>query len=132
MLKARTLTVLINRRIDDVYSFLINPANLARWTPIGAGQPEPEEGPLVWSFVGPDGLTLVRFSPPNDQHVLDYVLQSGAHVWQSSSIRLIRNGNGCVLTHTSVQQPLVSDIAFDSEAEWMEADLQVLKTLLER
>ncbi len=131
MLKARTLTVLINRPIQDVYDFLVEPANLARWTMVGPGQEEPEEGPLVWSFDGPRGLVLVRFTPPNAFFVLDYSLQSGPHVWQSSSVRLIRNGNGCVLTHTSVQQPLVSDAVFASEEEWLYSDLLVLKTLME-
>ena len=131
MLKARTLTVLINRPINDVYAFLINPANLAHWTMIGPGKAQPAEGPLAWTFEGSDGVVLVRFSPPNPYHLLDYSLQTGVHVWQSSSVRLIRNGNGCVLTHTSVQQPLVSDAAFESEAEWLQADLLVLKTLME-
>lgn len=132
MLKARTLTVLINRPIDDVYAFLVDPANLARWTLVGPGQPAPRSGPLAWRFEGPDGSVLARFSPPNPYHVLDYSLQSGPHVWQSSSVRLIRNGNGCVLTHTSVQQPLVSDDAFESELEWLHSDLLVLKSLMER
>jgi len=131
MLKARTLTVLINRPIQDVYDFLVEPANLARWTLVGPGQAEPEEGPLVWSFDGPHGLVLVRFTPRNAFFVLDYSLQSGPHVWQSSSVRLIRNGNGCVLTHTSVQQSLVSDAVFASEEEWLYSDLLVLKTLME-
>tara|TARA_R110002020_G_scaffold78708_15_gene197776 strand:- start:759 stop:1157 length:399 start_codon:yes stop_codon:yes gene_type:complete len=132
MLKARTLTVLINRRIDDVYNFLVNPANLARWTLLGPGQAAPEKGPLAWNFEGPYGNVLVRFTPANPYYVLDYSLQSGPHVWQSSSVRLIRNGSGCVLTHTSVQQPLVSDAAFESDEEWLQSDLLVLKTLLER
>ncbi|MGV8831399.1 MAG: SRPBCC family protein [Devosia sp.] len=132
MLKARTLTVLINRPVDDVYGFLVDPSNLASWTMVGPGRPEPAEGPLVWSFDGPRGSVLVRFTPPNRFHVLDYSLQSGPHVWQSSSVRLIRNGNGCVLTHTSVQQPMVSNEAFASEEEWMQADLLVLKSLMER
>ena len=131
MLQARTLTVLINRQIDDVYAFLVDPANLARWTTVGRGHPEPDEGPLVWSFKGAHGAVRVRFTPPNPFYVLDYTLQSGLHVWQSSSVRLIRNGNGCVLTHTSVQQPLVANSAFASEAEWLGSDLLVLKSLME-
>ncbi|MGV8853182.1 MAG: SRPBCC family protein [Devosia sp.] len=131
MLQARTVTVLINRPIEDVYDFLVEPANLARWTTVGPGQAEPEQGPLVWSFLGPQGLVRVRFTPPNRFYVLDYTLQSGPHVWQSSSVRLIRNGNGCVLTHTSVQQPLVADDVFASEQEWLGSDLLVLKSLLE-
>ena len=132
MLKARTLTVLINRPIDDVYGFLTDPTNLGRWTLAKAGQPVPAEGPMAWSFSGPAGPVLVRFGPTNPYHVLDYSVQTGVHVWQSCSIRLIRNGNGCVLVHTAVQQKLVSDAAFESEAMWLEADLLVLKTLMER
>lgn len=131
MLKARTLTVLIDRPIDDVYDFLTDPTNLGRWTLAVEGQPQAGGGPMAWSYVGPGGPVLVRFSQPNPYHVLDYSMQSGVHVWQSSSMRLIRNGNGCVLVHTSVQQKLVSDAAFESEAAWLEADLLVLKTLME-
>jgi hypothetical protein len=131
MLKARTLTVLINRSVEDVYGFLVEPANLPRWTMIEGGRPEPTKGPLAWSFEGHRGKVLVRFTPPNPFFVLDYSVQSGAHLWQSSSVRVIRNGNGSVVTHTSVQQPLVSDASFASEEEWINSDLMVLKSLLE-
>ena len=45
MLKARTLTVEIARPPEDVYNFLVEPANLAHWTLVQNGRPDPVAGP---------------------------------------------------------------------------------------
>ena len=132
MLKSRTLTVDINRALEEVYEFLVEPGNLAQWTPISGGRPEPQEGLGTWSFEGPRGALLVQFTARNPFHVLDYTVQSGPNRSMTSSVRLIRNGDGCVLTHTSLQHPHVSDAAFASSAEWLNTDLLLLKTMLER
>lgn len=132
MLKTRTLTVEINRPIEEVYAFLVEPANLMRWTQVSGGRPEPLKGLRAWSFTGPRGAVLVHFTARNAYHVLDYTVQTSPEFSQTASVRLIRNGSGCVLTHTSVQHQLVSDEAFDSELEWLNSDLLVLKTLMER
>lgn len=131
MLKARTLTVEISRPPEDVYNFLVVPANLARWTLVQNGRPEPSAGPNSWAYDGPRGTVLVHFTPPNAYFVLDYRMQIGPQVIHAAHVRIIRNGAGTVLTHTSVQQPLVSDAMFASEEEWMASDLLVLKTLME-
>lgn len=131
MLKARTLTVEIARPPDDVYKFLVEPANLASWTTIKNGRPEPSVGPHCWAYDGPRGIVLVHFTAPNPFLVLDYRIQHGPQITHAGFVRVIRNGAGTVLTHTAVQQPLVSDAMFASEEQWLEADLLVLKTLLE-
>lgn len=131
MLKARTLTVEIARPPEDVYNFLVDPANLASWTLVNNGRPEPAAGPNSWAFDGPRGTVVVHFTAPNPFFVLDYRMQMGPHVTHAAHVRVIRNGAGTVLTHTSVQQPLVSDEMFASEEEWMASDLLVLKTLME-
>lgn len=132
MLKARTLTVEIARRPEDVYDFLVDPANLASWTLVQNGRREPAAGPDSWAYDGPRGTVLVHFTPRNPFFVLDYRMQVGPQVIHAAHVRVIRNGAGTVLTHTSVQQPLVSDEMFASEEEWMLSDLLVLKTLMER
>ena len=132
MLKARTLTVEIARPVEDVYNFLVDPANLAGWTLVQNGRPEPAAGPNSWAYDGPRGLVIVHFTPPNPFLVLDYRMQVGPQVIHAAHVRVIRNGGGTVLTHTSVQQPVVSDAMFASEEEWMMSDLLVLKTLMER
>ena len=132
MLKARTLTVEIARPVEDVYNFLVDPANLAGWTLVQNGRPEPAAGPNSWAYDGPRGLVIVHFTPPNPFFVLDYRMQVGPQVIHAAHVRVIRNGGGTVLTHTAVQQPVVSDAMFASEEEWMMSDLLVLKTLMER
>lgn len=131
MLKARTLTVQIARPVEEVYAYVVDPANLAGWTMVGEGRPVPEAGALVWAFEGPRGTVMVHFTPPNPFHVLDYSLHAHGIKTHAAHVRLIANGEGTVLTHTSVQQPMISDAAFASEEEWMWSDLQVLKSLLE-
>lgn len=131
MLKTRTLTVEIARPPGEVYEFLVDPANLARWTLVQNGRPYPEAGPHSWAYDGPRGTVLVHFTAPNAFFVLDYRMQVGPQVIHAASVRVIRNGANTVLTHTSVQQPVVSDELFASEEEWMQSDLLVLKTLME-
>ena len=132
MLKARTLTVEIARPPEYIYKFLVDPANLAGWTMVQNGRPEPSAGPNSWAYDGPRGTVLVHFTPANPFFVLDYRIQAGPQTIHVAHVRVVRNGAGAVLTHTSVQQPLVSDAMFASEEEWMMSDLLVLKTLLER
>lgn len=131
MLKTRTLTVEIDRPAEEVYRFLVDPANLAGWTMVQNGRPEPSAGPNSWAFDGPRGTVLVHFTAPNPFMVLDYRMQAGPQTILMAHVRVIRNGEGTVLTHTSVQQPLVSNAMFASEEEWMMSDLLVLKTLME-
>lgn len=131
MLKARTLTVQIARPPAKVYEYLVDPANLGGWTTVKNGRRVPEAGPLVWAFDGQRGPVLAHFTPPNAFYVLDYWLEAHGIKIHAAHVRLIPNGETTVLTHTSVQQPMVSDEAFASEEEWMWSDLQVLKSLLE-
>lgn len=131
MLRTRTLTVEIDRPAEEVYRFLVDPANLAGWTMVQNGRPEPSAGPNSWAFDGPRGTVLVHFTAPNPFMVLDYRMQAGPQTILMAHVRVIRNGEGTVLTHTSVQQPLVSNAMFASEEEWMMSDLLVLKTLME-
>ncbi|WP_332700595.1 SRPBCC family protein [Devosia sp.] len=131
VLKAQTLTVHIARPIAEVYEFLVNPANLGRWTFARDGRHEPAAGLLVWSFAGPEGRVLLHFTRPNPFFVLDYKLSQNDLITHAGYARLIPAGDGTVLTHTAVQQPEVSNAQFASEAEWVMADLLVLKTLME-
>ena len=131
LLKARTLTIDIGRPPEDVYNFLVDPANLARWTLVKNGRPQPAAGLNSWAFDGPRGPVLVHFTPANPYFVLDYRMQVGPQTTHVAHVRVMRNGAGTTLTHTSVQQPLISDAMFESDGEWMYSDLQVLKTLME-
>lgn len=132
VLKAQTITVHIARPIAEVYEFLADPANLGRWTVARHGRHEPAAGLLAWSFDGPEGRrVMMHFTRPNPFFVLDYKLSLNGQTTHAGYARLIPAGDGTVLTHTAVQQPEASDAQFISEAEWVLADLMVLKTLME-
>ena len=131
MLKSQTLSVQIRRPRAQVYAYLADPANLANWTMVEGGARVPEAGPLVWSFDGPRGKVLVHFTPLNDHFILDYRLVMDGHTARAAYVRLLENGAGTELVHTSVQQPGIDDAQFDSEEEWMRSDLLVLKSLLD-
>lgn len=132
MLKAETLTVDIARPTSEVYEFLVDPANLERWTFARNGRHEPAAGLLVWSFDGPRGTRVqLHFTRPNPFFVLDYKVALNGHFTHAGYARLIPAGAGTVLTHTAVQQPGIPDTQFVSEAEWVNVDLMALKTILE-
>lgn len=131
MLKARTLTVQIARPVEEVYAYLVNPANLAGWTAVSNGRPQPDLGPLMWLFDTPRGTALLQFTPANPFFVLDYTVHAGSEHAQAVHVRLIRNGLHTVMTHISLQQPLMTDETFASDGEWMWSDLLVLKSLME-
>ena len=80
---------------------------------------------------GQRGRGTVYFTPANPFFVLDYRMTMGPHTVMVAHVRLMPNGAGSELVHTSVQQPGVSDDSFASEGEWMMADLLVLKNFLE-
>ncbi len=131
MHKSRTLSIQIRRPIEEIYIYLANPANLSGWTMVEGGRPAPEAGALVWTFTGPRGSAQVHFTPPNAHFILDYDVRMDGRIVQAGYVRLIRNGDGTELVHTSIQQEGIADAVFDSEAEWILNDLLVLKTLLE-
>jgi uncharacterized protein YndB with AHSA1/START domain len=132
VVKAETLTVDIARPTSEVYEFLVDPANLERWTFARNGRHERSAGLLVWSFDGPGGSrVMMHFTRPNPFFVLDYKLAQNGQFTHAGYVRLIPAGEGTVLVHTAVQQPGTLDAQFASEAEWLMADLMALKTILE-
>jgi hypothetical protein len=131
VLKSRTLSIQIHRAVEEVYTYVSNPANLSGWTMVEGGRRVPGAGPLVWTFSGPRGDVAVHFTPLNPHFILDYKVHMEGRVAQAAYVRLVANGDGTELVHTSIQQKGVPDEAFESEAEWMRNDLLVLKTLLE-
>ena len=131
MRKSRTINIQIQRPVDEVYAFLVDPRNLASWTMVENGRQVPDAGPLVWAFEAPRGDVLVHFTPPNAHFIMDYTVRMNGDIRQAGYVRLIGNGEGTEMIHTSIQQPEISDPEFESEAEWLTSDLLVLKSLLE-
>jgi hypothetical protein len=129
MLEARTIGVSIRRDWREVYDFAHRPENFARWAS-GAAKSLRQEGGQ-WVADGPEGRTILRFTPRNGLGVLDHtvILASGDEILMP--MRVIPNGPGCEVVVTLFRQPGMTDAIFARDAEWVTKDLRALKQLLE-
>ena len=112
-MEARFLNVSIDRPLEDVYEFLVEPANFARW----AGGLDLEQN--------------IRFAERNEFGVADHsvYLPDGNEVYVP--LRAIRNGDGAEVVLTFFRQPGMTDEEAERDAGTMRADLLRLKEVLE-
>ena len=127
--QVRHISVTINRRPQEVYSFVSDPANLPRWaTGLGGsiGQVQGE-----WIAESPMGKIKIRFAGQNAFGVLDHevILEAGVKIM--NPMRVIANGDGSEIFFTLIRRPDMSDEQFEADARWVEKDLKILKDLLE-
>jgi hypothetical protein len=130
LLEVRQISVSIDRPPQDVYSFASNIENLPKWA-TGLGKTiRNVDG--EWIADGPTGQVKVRFVRRNDFGVLDHdvILESGTTI--HNPIRVVPNGRGSEVIFTLFRQPDVSEEKFAEDAKWVEKDLRMLKSLLER
>src|SRR4051812_18167496 len=131
MLASEVVRVSIERPYSDVYDFLMEPLNFARWAANEGSQMEPLDGG-AWLVELATGPMAIRFSPRNEFGILDYeVFPLGQSHGVVVPVRLIANGDGAELLLLWLQRPGVSDERFRSDVEWVASDLQRLKSLLE-
>jgi hypothetical protein len=122
----------IDRPFAEVYEFLAEPLNFAVWAANPGSAMEPLDGG-DWLVELPRGKAVIRFAPRNTFGVLDYqVFAPGGSGGPVTPVRLVPNGQrGTTLTVTWFQRDGVTDERFRSDVEWIESDLQRLKTLIE-
>lgn len=109
---SRTVSVRIDRRYEEVYEFLADHRNFAKWAS------------------GMDTSVPVTYSEPNDYGVLDHTVHLpgvDVHV----PLRAVRNGTGTEVMLTVFRLPGTDDAGFDADAAKVSADLGALKEMLE-
>ncbi|MEQ1770224.1 MAG: hypothetical protein ABL879_10320 [Devosia sp.] len=132
MLASRIVQVPIRKPFGQVYEFLADPMNFARWASVPGTEVEPL-GDGTYLVEVPTGQVAIRFAPRNSFGVLDYQAY-----WPNTPngrvvpVRLYPNGDGCELIYTVMQHPDVTDEKFASDIEWIESDLNRLKALVEQ
>ena len=131
MLRAHTLTLLIERPAREVYRFLTTVEALIDWLQLTDVALRPEEDARLVQFDTAQGPVRIDLTAESRQ-VIDYSHWQGGRPVRMGCVRVIEHGEGCVLVHTGLQQPGVSAEEFVSEQNWVETDLLVLKSLLER
>jgi hypothetical protein len=130
LLEVRHISVSIDRLPQDVYEFASKLENLPKWA-TGLGKNfRNVDG--EWVADSPTGPIKVRFVRRNEFGVLDHdvILESGTTV--HNPIRILPNGRGTEVVFTLFRQPGASEQKFAEDARWVEKDLRLLKTLLER
>lgn len=128
-LKAKTLTVSIERPPEDVYEFVSNPENLPSWAAGLCRSVRKTDG--EWILETPQGAVKFRFVEQNDLGVLDHIVSPAPGLEISVPMRVIPNGCGSAVIFTVFQLPDMSDEKFAEDIKLVERDLKTLKTLLE-
>ena len=128
--ESRAITVRIDRPFDQVYDFLVAPANWNKWAfGLGRNIRRSRDG---WIADSGGGIAKVQFTARNSFGVVDHTVirPSGQRVYVP--MRLIANGSGCELIFTLFREPEMSDAQFATDSEFVQRDLTGLKKLLEQ
>lgn len=131
MRRSRAISVQIARPFEEVYAFLAEPSNFSKWGPVEDSTMTHLGGRDYLVYV-PRGPVVLRFVEPNRYGVLDYwAFPQGTEPGPVTSSRLVPNGEGCELTILWLQREGEDEVRFQSEVDWLNADLGVLKSLIE-
>jgi hypothetical protein len=119
----------IDRPVDEVYAYAVDPANLPEWAPGLGSSVENVDG--RWYVETPMGRVGFAFVERNAYGVLDHevTLQSGEVIY--NPMRLIPDGDGCEAVFTLRRSPDMSDEEFERDANAVAADLARLKEIAE-
>ncbi|WP_248929617.1 hypothetical protein [Paenibacillus hamazuiensis] len=129
VMKAKTLSVTIERRPEEVYEYFLDMTQFPKWaTSFSQSVRKTDEG---WIVETPDGPMSFRFAENRAFGVLDHYvsLVPGQEIY--NPVRVVANGSGSELMFTLYQQPGMSDDRFAEDAGMVERDLHSLKKMLE-
>ncbi len=114
-----------------MYDFAATLENLPKWaTGLGGAAIRNVKG--EWIADAPFGRVIMRFAEKNAFGVLDHdvIMESGEKI--HNPMRVVAHGSGSEVTFTLFRRPEMSDEKFSEDAAWVEKDLKILKSLLER
>lgn len=121
----------IDRPLEEVYAFLQGPRNFAKWAFAGDAAMRRLRGG-EWAVETSVGPRIIRFAEPNALGVLTYYSRLGPDLpAHPIPMRVAANGAGTELTYVFLKRPEYSDDEWASLIEWVKADLEALKSLLE-
>ena len=130
MYNSHTISVYIERPVEEVYEFLLDPHNLPRWAPLYSNVFK-HLGGLEWLAETHAGRRVIRFAERNPYLVLDHSIFEPGTTPRTVPMRIFENDGGSEIAYTLLQHPEISDESFASEIEWLQADFAVLKSYLE-
>jgi hypothetical protein len=130
MFKSKTISIPIYRSYEEVYDFLADPLNFPSWAS-NLGPDFVQTGEHEWMTTTRHGRVTLRFAPRNTYGILDHQVFLEGKTPLTTPMRLIENDEGCEVIYTQFQRPGMTEDAFASEVEWVTADFETLRSLLE-
>lgn len=127
---SRHISVPINRKMDEVYNFVVNPANLPQWAAglSGSIRKEGED----WVADSPMGIVKVKFADKNLLGILDHYVTLPNGIVVYNPLRVFPNGNGSEVVFSLFQLDGMTDQQFAEDAKLVDADLNTLKSIMEK
>lgn len=128
--ESRTITVRIERPLEDVREYLADPRNFSRWAS-GLGRITGGSG-RRWTAEGEDGTrTEIEFSEPNAFGIADHTVLPPGKEEVYVPMRAYRSGTGTEVSITLIREADMTDERFASDAGWVARDLEALRAVLE-
>lgn len=128
-LKIKNINTAINCPSDVAYKYIVNPQNLPQWARGLSGSIKEING--EWIAESPMGKVKIKFADKNQYGVADHDVTLESGVTFHNPMRVIPNDQGCEIIFTLFQLPGVSDEKFSVDAQWVQDDLDKLKSILE-
>lgn len=130
MRESQHISIYIERPAAEVYSYVVNPANLPDWAAGLSGSIEQRDG--RWFAESPMGKIEVIFVPENPYLVLDHDVRLSDGTTFNNPMRVIAHDTGCEVVFTLRRQAGRPEEDYEADANAIRADLATLKRLLER
>jgi hypothetical protein len=127
-MQTRTVSVTVNRPAAEVYDYLVDPPNFARWSEfLTAMRPEQDH----WIAATPLGDVHIRFAERNDVGVMDHYVTTASGATVYVPLRVVSNGEGAEVLFTIFRLPEMTDEQFEADVGLVSKDLSNLRRVLE-
>lgn len=129
MTESRTLSISIKRRPEEVYEYLVGPANFPKWSVfIKEIRKEGSE----WIATTPEGTVRIRFTPRNEFRILDHYVTISPQLQVYVPMRVLADPeNDSEVIFTVFRLPGMSDEQYNNDIGMVLTDLAGLKHVLE-
>jgi hypothetical protein len=111
-------------------AFLTNPLNWPEYAIVNLRSVSPGKDGR-YKAVTKFGEGELEINPVNELGLFDHIWRDPQASWQVYS-RVVPNGDGCTVTMTLFQPPVMNDVQFDTAMTEMDRELAQLKHILER
>ena len=129
MTESRTVSISIKRRPEDVYEYLVDPANFPKWSVFIK---EIRKEGSAWIATTPEGTVRMRFTPRNEFRILDHYVMISPQIQVYVPMRVLANQeNDSEVIFTVFRMPGMSDEQYKDDIGMVLADLIGLKRVLE-